>query len=737
MSEASNAEGLRPHPLAHPSPHPLPHPFHRPAAARPAKHRVLQVRSAVWPSVVSLLWVGTLLGSVEAAEGMWTLDNLPRTALKSAHAFEPDAAWLAHVQRAAVRMGGCSASIVSEQGLVMTNHHCVTRCLAELSTRERPVKAAGFLARKPQDELSCTGLEVLQLQSERDVTAQVQAATQGLTGEAFQKAEDAARAQLSRECQQDQAATKRCEVTVLYRGGQYVLHHYERYSDVRLVWAPEDAIAAFGGDPDNFNFPRWCLDVAMLRLWRNGQPVKTPVHFRVEPKGPMAGELLFVPGHPGQTLRSLTVAQLERVRERLATQSIPAASESRGLMHLLSQRAEPTRTWALQAMSNVENGLKVQQGQLQALFTPALWAMKLADEQSLKAHVQGKPALRARVGDPWADIERAQQARRQLEQEVGLIAEGGAFAAPHFQYARTLVRGPVERAKPDGQRLREFSDSSLPVLERRLKAPTPMDQEFERERLEWSLTRLRSVLGPDHPVVRQVLGDRSPAQLARAWIQESRLHEAAERARLWDGGAAAVQASNDPFMALVRAIEPQARALRERFEAQVLAVEREAAQRLALAQFDRDGRSRYPDATGTLRLSFGTLQGWQEAGAEVPTHTTVAGLRRRHTGAAPFALPERWLGAGAALAADVPFNFVTNHDIIGGNSGSPMINRQGRWVGLVFDGNRHSLGGSFFYDPVLNRAVSVHPAVILESLKSVYAAQDLVQELLTGQAPDR
>jgi len=686
---------------------------------------------------VPVLVAGQLMSDAQAAEGMWTLDNLPLAALKSQQGFEPNAAWLSQVQRAAVRVGGCSASIVSAQGLVMTNHHCVTRCLAELSTRDRPVKAAGFLARKPQEELTCSGLEVLQLLSERDVTAQVQAATLGMTGSAFQKAEDAARAQLARGCQQDQAATKRCEVTVLYRGGQYVLQQYERYSDVRLVWAPEEAIAAFGGDPDNFNFPRWCLDVAMLRLWRDGQPLKTPVYFRVEPQGPKPGELLFVPGHPGQTQRSLTVAQLERVRERLATQSIPAASESRGLMHLLSQRPDPTRTWALQAMGNIENGLKVYKGELQALFTPALWTMKQAQERSLKAYVQANPALRTRVGDPWADIERAQQARRELELEVGLIAEGGAFAVPHFQYARTLVRGPVERTKPDGQRLREFSDSGLPVLERRLRAPTPIDPLFERERLQWSLTRLRSLLGPDHPVVRQVLGVHSPAQLAQAWIQDSRLHEAAERVRLWDGGAAAMQGSSDPFVALVLAIEPYARALRERFEAQVLAVEREAAQRLALAQFDRDGRSRYPDASGTLRLSYGVLKGWQEAGALVPTHTTVAGLRARHTGAAPFAMPERWQNAGATVGAEVPFNFVTDHDVIGGNSGSPMINRQGRWVGLVFDGNQHSLGGSFFYDGQLNRAVSVHPAVILESLRSVYAAQDLLQEVLTGQAPSR
>ncbi len=687
-------------------------------------------------SVVAL-WAGAVPIGALAAEGMWTLDNLPRAALKTQHGFEPDAAWLSHVQRAAVRVGGCSGSIVSGQGLVMTNHHCVTRCLAELSTPQRPVKAGGYLARTPQQELNCAGLEVLQLQSERDVTAEVQAATKGLLGEAFQKAEDAVRAKMARECQQGHSATRRCEVTVLYRGGQYVLQQYERYSDVRLVWVPEDAVASFGGDPDNFNFPRWCLDVAMLRLWRDGQPVKTPVHFSVEPRGPQAGELLLVPGHPGQTQRSLTVSQLERVRERLATQGIPAASESRGLMHLLSQRPEPTRTWALQSMSGIENGLKVQQGQLQALFSPALWAMKQADEQSLRRHVQDKPALREQVGDPWADIERAQRVRRELEQVYSLIAEGGAFAAPHFQYARTLVRGPVERAKPDGQRLREFSDSSLPQMERRLKASVPMDLAFERERLEWSLTRLRSLLGPDHAVVKQVLGMRSPGQRATELIEGSRLQDAAERARLWDGGEAAVRASADPFIALVQAIEPQARALRERFEAEVLAVERQAAQRLAQAQFDRDGRSRYPDATGTLRLSFGILKGWQEGATPVPTHTTVAGLRARHTGAAPFAMPASWLAAGAAVDAEVPFNFVTDHDIIGGNSGSPMINREGRWVGLVFDGNRHSLGGSFFYDGTLNRAVSVHPAVILRSLQTVYGAPELAAELLAGASSSR
>lgn len=683
---------------------------------------------------VAALLVGCVPWAAGAAEGMWTLDNLPRAALKAQHGFEPDAAWLSHVQRAAVRVGGCSGSLVSGQGLVMTNHHCVTRCLAELSTPERPVKAAGYLARTPQQELNCAGLEVLQLQSERDVTAEVQAATQGLQGQAFQKAEDAVRARLQRECQQGQATTRRCDVTVLYRGGQYVLQQYERYTDVRLVWVPEDAIASFGGDPDNFNFPRWCLDVAMLRLWRNGEPVKTPVHFRVAPQGPQAGEPLFVPGHPGQTQRSLTVAQLERLRERLATQDIPALSESRGLLHLLSQRGEPTRTWALQSMSGTENGLKVLQGQLQTLFTPALWETKRRDEAALRAHVQANAALKARVGDPWADIERAQQVRREIEQAYGLIAEGRAFAAPHFQYARTLVRAAAERTKPDEQRLREFSESALPGVERRLKAAAPVDLAFERERLEWSLTRMRSVLGPDHAVVKQVLGAQSPAQRARALMEASRLHEASHRSQLWDGGAAAVQASTDPFIELVRAIEAPSRALRDRFEAEVAAVEREAAQRLAVAQFDRDGRGRYPDATGTLRLSFGVLRGWQEAGAMVPTHTSVAGLRARHTGATPFAMPETWLKQGAGLAADVPFNFVTDHDIIGGNSGSPMVNRRAEWVGLVFDGNRHSLGGSFFYDGALNRAVSVHPAVILKSLQEVYGGKALAQELTAPEA---
>ena len=666
-----------------------------------------------------------------AAEGMWTLDNLPRAAWKAQHGFEPDAAWLSHVRAAAVRVGGCSGSLVSANGLVMTNHHCVTRCLAELSTPQRPVKAGGFLAQGPEQELPCAGLEVLQLQAERDVTAEVQAATRGLQGEAFQKAEDAARARVSRECQQDQAATRRCDVTVLYRGGQYVLHQYERYTDVRLTWVPEDAIAAFGGDPDNFNFPRWCLDVAMLRLWRNGQPVKTPTHFRVQPLGPQPGELLLVPGHPGQTQRSLTVAQLERLRERLATQDIPALSESRGLLHLLTQRGEPTRTWALQSLSGTENGLKVLQGQLQALFSPSLWAVKRQQEQALQAHVAGQPALRERVGNPWADIERAQQVRRELELAHSLIAEGRAFAAPHFQTARTLLRGVVERTKPDEQRLREFSESALPGVVRRLKAASPMDLSFERERLEWSLTRMRSLLGPDHPVVQRVLGSQSPAQLATELISRSRLHEPAERSRLWEGGVPVVEASRDPFIELARRIEPEARALRDRFEAEVQAVERQAAQRLAIAQFDRDGRSRYPDATGTLRLSHGVLRGWREGSNEVPTHTTVAGLKARQTGAAPFALPSSWLSStGIRLADDIPFNFVTDHDIIGGNSGSPMINRQGEWVGLVFDGNRHSLGGSFFYDGVANRAVSVHPMAILRSLQQVYEGKALAQELM-------
>ena len=697
-------------------------------------------------TTAALMTVGlTALPTARAAEGMWTLDNLPLQALQREHGFVPDAGWLDRVMRSSARVSGCSGSFLSADGLVMTNHHCITGCLAQLSTVQRNYTEQGFLAAHREQELRCPQTEVNRLESSTDVTERMRQATAGLQGAAFQAAQDRARAEMIRECQGPAAGSAaasgaiRCEIVSLYRGGEYRLHRYHRYADVRLVWAPEVAIGAFGGDPDNFNFPRWCLDAAFLRVYENGKPAAVAHHFRLQPQGPAAGELLFIPGHPGSTQRLLTVAQLEAVRDRLAQRDIPGTSEVRGLLFQYAQGDAEARRLASATLSGVENGLKVQQGQLHALLEPALLDRKRREEAALKAFVASKSELRARVGDPWSDIERAVQVRREIGLLVEQLVEGRAFAGQLFNSARTIVRGSVERAKPEGQRLREFSEVALPRLERALAAPVPVNAAYEQARLTWSLTKMRSALGPDHPVVRLVLGERSPDQVASALVKGTRLADPAERMRLWRAKAEEVDASEDPFLKLARALEPATLALRQRLENEVTAVEAEAGRRIAEAQFAMTGRSVYPDATGTLRLSYGVLRGWNESGTMVPTNTDFAGVYARATGAEPFALPASWLTARPRLEATglqaQPFNFITDHDIIGGNSGSPMINRKGEVVGLVFDGNRHSLGGSFSFDPRVNRAVSVHAGAIVQALRHVYGAQALLQEL--GQPQER
>lgn len=678
-----------------------------------------------------------------AAEGMWTLDNLPHAALRQQHGFEADAAFTHRLMQASARIaGGCSASFVSPNGLVLTNHHCITRCLTSLSFGGRDLMANGFLARDRRAEQRCPGMELQRLDSITDVTARVQAATAGLQGAALRHAEDRERAAITRECTGDQGALRRCELVSLYQGGRYALYQYRRYTDVRLAWAPEHAVAAFGGDPDNFNFPRWCLDAALLRVYEGSRPAAVAQHFRLQPKGAVAGELVFTSGHPGSTQRQLTAAQLRSELAMVAGHDLPTLHQLRGgLQQLLRSRdpaLEEARRLAEETLQWIENSIKVGQGELQALLSPELFAAKEAEEAALRRFVAGQPALQQRTGDPWADIARVQPLRRELQVEHAMFESGRAFPGDLFRWARLLVRGATERSKPDGQRLREFQQAALPQLEQRLRARNPVDAAYETERLGWSLGQVLSLRGLDDPWVRLILAGQGPSERAAALVGGTRLMDPVERQRLWEGGADAIAASTDPFIVLVRQMEPLARALRQRFEVEVEAVEREARQRIAAAEFARSGTTRAPDATFTLRLSYGEVAGWAEGGREIAPFTDWAGLYARAAragNAAPFSLPPRWLAARDRLQASQPFNLASRNDIIGGNSGSPLLNRQGEVVGLVFDGNRHSIGGAFFYDGARNRAVSVHAGAIVEALRVVEQADALVAELLQAPAP--
>lgn len=669
-----------------------------------------------------------IMANAGAAEGMWTLDNLPEAELQARYGFQPTREWIATAMRAPVRLAqGCSGSFVSPDGLVMTNHHCSMRCIEALSSSSKNYVRDGYLANERAAELRCPELELNRLEQITDVTAQIKAAVQGREGERFKLALNAVKARLTGTCTGTAGASVRCDVVELYHGGLYHLYRYRRFQDVRLVWAPEQGVAFFGGDPDNFNFPRYALDIALLRAYENGKPVKIQQYFRFNPAGAAPGELVFVLGHPGSTQRELTTAQLATLRDVRYLRELQLLSEQRGMLQQYQKiGAEPARIAAGDVFS-IENSIKAYRGAMKALQDEALWREKRQAESSLEQYVAGHPEL-AHVAGAWQAIAAAEAVYREIGLEYYFVEAGRGFGSKYFGFARILLRGAAERAKPDAERLPEFTDAQLPAVEQSLLSGAPVYPDYERLKLAWSLTKLREWLGADHAVVRKVFGAHSPEQLAERWVSATELGDPAVRKTLWNDPAA-VAASHDPFIQLAGTVDEAARSLRRRYESEIEAVEQRAGQAIAAARFHQLGTSVYPDATFTLRLSYGEVRGWSEPGRSIEPYTTIAGAFARHTDAEPFALPASWLQAKSRLAGDTRLNFVTTHDIIGGNSGSPMINRRGELVGLVFDHNIPALGGGFWYDERLYRSVAVHPAAVVETLDKVYGAGKLLKEI--------
>lgn len=670
--------------------------------------------------------------STFADEGMWTFDNLPREALKAKYNFTPDTKWVDHTMRASVNLGGCSASFISPAGLIMTNHHCVAGCLQQISSAKKNFLADGFLAKKQTEEMQCPTTEANTLELITDVTAQTNAATKGLTGEAYKNALNASNAKIAADCVGDNKATVRCSVVTLYQGGQYHLYRYHRFSDVRLVWAPEDDAANFGGDPDNFNYPRYDLDAAMLRAYENGKPAVVKDYFPFSANGAKPDELVFTSGNPGRTNRLLTVSQLQTLRDVRRINSMRLGYELRGALTQYRKLGKEEARVAYNDLFFLENNLKVASGEFAALQSADLIARKNQEEASLKKFVAANAKLAADTNGAWDAIARAQTVYREIAAEYNAVEGGSGFSTRYFTIARAIVRGADERAKPDGDRLPEFSATRLPLVERQLFSPAPIYPEFEKFKLEFSLTKMRESLGTDDPFVMQILGKESPEQVAKRMIDATKLGEVAARKALWQGGQAdkaAIELSDDPFIKLVRAIDAHARAIRKRYENEVSAVEQKNAELIAKARFAQLGSKVYPDATGTLRLSFGAVQGWLERGKPVAPFTDFAGAFDRHTGAEPYALPASYLATKNKISPDQNYNFVTTNDIIGGNSGSPIINRNAEIVGLAFDGNVHSHGGGFWFDQKLNRTVGVTSGGIEEALKNIYGAAELLAEI--------
>jgi hypothetical protein len=688
------------------------------------------MRKSSWPALAAIL---TAVPAC-ADEGMWTFDNFPNGIVARQFGATIDAAWLDRVRLAVVRLSNCTASFVSGDGLILTNHHCAEACLADHSTKEHSLVETGFLAADGSQEKKCGTQIADTLVGMENVTDKVAAATRGQDDKTANETRKHTLTELEQACEQaSRRDAKRgpvkCESVDLYQGGQYFLYKYKRYDDVRLVFAPEAGIAAFGGDPDNFQFPRYCLDMSVLRAYENGKPASTPNHLQVNFDGPKAGELLFVPGHPGRTDRLLTLAQLKAERNYVLPTQLLRQSELRGRYIEFAEASEQNARIGAAPLNALENSIKVRRKELDALHDDALLARKGDEEAQLRAKIAADPSLLAGTGDPWAEVARAATVEEGLYLPYVYLEAGAGFNSRLFRQARSLVRAAVERGKPNADRLREFTEASLPRIEQQLGAPVPVYPELERLTLTMSLERMREWLGPDHPVVRRLLAKESPEALAARLIAGSKLADPSIRLALWRGGAKAVDASLDPMIEFAKLIDADARAIRKRYEDEVEAPETLGSERIAKARFAAFGTAVYPDATFTLRLNFGTVQGWIEHGQPVEPFTKLGTAFSRATGAEPFRIPDSWLKARDQLDLSTPFNFSTNNDIVGGNSGSPTVNARGEIVGLLFDGNIHSISGSYWFDAQRNRAIGVHTAIMREALNKVYGATALYHEL--------
>ena len=686
-------------------------------------------------ALVALLALGALTAAppARAAEGMWPLTNLPVAQLQQRFGFTPSRQWIEHVQLASVRLaGGCSGSFVSADGLVLTNHHCVVECLEGLSSPGHDLMATLFYAATRTAEPKCPAMEVEQLVAQTNVTAQVDAATRGKSGAAYTAAQRAISSKLETRCGGAHTDEWRCQVVTLYDGGEYWLYKYRRYQDVRLVFVPTQQTAFFGGYPDNFNFPRYDYDMSMVRVYAGGKPAHTPAYFPVSPKGPQAGELVFTSGNPGATERSDTIAQLEALRYPIFPDLLQYLSHYQGLLAAYSARSARNAAIASGDLFLMDNAIKSFDGQLEALNDQSLFDGKILEEKQLRAKIDADPKLHASTQGAWDAIAAAQQRLVDTFLPYAMIVRSQGFRAQLFDIALNLVLGAQQRTLPDAKRFDEYRQAGLPLLEQQLFSPAPVYPDYDSLRLADSMTVMRDLMGSDAPIAKTLFATRSPRQVAEQAVSGTKLADVRARKALWAGGQQAIAASHDPMIALARAVLPYYLDSRAAYENEVKAPIEANTAKIARARFALYGTSIYPDATFTERLSYGVVQGWTRDGQEVAPFTNVAGLYQHARDYPPLNLEAPWLAARSRLNPATPMNFVSSNDIVGGNSGSPVIDRDGRLVGLIFDGNLPSLGGAFWYDESVNRAVSVDSAVLLAALKDVYRAQALVAELTSG-----
>jgi hypothetical protein len=670
-----------------------------------------------------------------ADEGMWLYNAAPKDKIKAKYGFEVTQQWLDHVRLSSVRFNnGGSGSFVSADGLTFTNHHVGAGCVQQLSSEGHDYIKTGFYAKTQAEEAKCPNLELNQLVGIEDVTEKVNTGVKAeMSAADASQAQRAAMSQIEKECATSSGL--RCDVVTFYSGQVYNLYKYKKYTDVRLVFAPEFDAAFFGGDPDNFTYPRYDLDITFFRVYEDGHPAHLEHYLRWSRTGVKDGDLIFVSGHPGSTSRLQTLAQMDFTRDVAYPMTLALLKRRIALLQDFSKQSEENARIAKEDIFGLQNSQKAITGYESGLLDKSIMDAKSADEAKLRASYKADPRNTG-APDPWDEIAQAMKLQREIFPQLSYLERLRGFGSGLPQTARVLVRAAAEKLKPNGERLREFRDSALPSLEQQLFSKAPVYKNLDTVQLADSLADLQDTLGKDSPDVQKVLNGRTPAEAAKEIIAGTKLDDVAVRKQLYEGGQAAIDASNDPLIAVIKAIDPDARAARKVFDDKIDSVVRRNGTLIAKARFAQSGFAQPPDATFTLRLSYGEVKGYQENGKNIPFVSTIGGAYEHaaeHNNQPPYNLAASWMTLKSKLDLKTPLNFVSTADIIGGNSGSPTVNKQGEVVGIIFDGNIQSLPGNFAYTDLQSRAVSVDSRGIQEALRKIYGATALADELSGGK----
>ncbi len=666
-----------------------------------------------------LVWVVSASPKGQADEGMWLYNAFPKDRVKTKYGFEPNQEWLDHIRLSSVRFSnGGSGSFVSSDGLTLTNHHVGADCIHDLSGDGRDYMENGFYAPTPAKEAKCPDLAVEQLLGIEDVTSNVNmAVTPAMSTADAGQAQRSAMSNIEKRC--SDSAEMRCDVVTLFSGAAYHLYRYKRYSDVRLVFAPEYAVAFFGGDPDNYTYPRYDLDIAFFRVYEHDKPAHVESYFQWSSTGVKENDLVFVSGTPGATNRWKTVSQLEFLRDTQYPTLIESQTRWVTMLNKFAAESPENARMSQEYLFGAKNGFKAFVGYEAALRNKNVMEKKASEEARLRAAYRAKNPSDP---DPWQRIAEAMKVQSEIYGQLVYVERLRGFASQLARYARTLVRVSVEKTKPNGDRLREYRDSALPGLEQQLFADTPVYLPLERAVLTESLTQMQLALQNRNFDLGKIFGSRQPAQVANSLIEGTKLGDPAVRKQLYQGGQPAIENSTDPLIVLMRSVDTEARAVRRRFENEVDSVERSEGSKIARARFSLYGFTEPPDATSTLRLSYGAVRGYIEDAEPIPYFTDIRGAFQyamEHDNKPPYKLPESWIGARNKIAVDTPLDFVSTADVLGGNSGSPVLNKSGEIVGVVFDGNSQALASNFVYSDESARAVSVDSRAIKEVLSKI------------------